>query len=313
MGGIMVEGKERAGAAPRGPSLSLVIATYNRAGLVGRAIESGLDQGYPGLEIIVVDDASTDATSDVIPTRYPDVRYFRQPHNQGPGPARNRGIQVTGGEWVVVLDDDDFLVRGALGHIAEKVMSLPGSPPVVQFARSNGRIPREFMVLRLEDYLLGVLEGDFTPVIHRERFLAAGLAYPCVRIGAEHLLWFQIAKRYGIPTWNTRVTRLGVDAPDRITGCRRRIRRAADYARMQEMTLEVFPEIEAAFPCYARRKHRAALAYWLLVGERGLARSHLRHPNRTLLDAVVLRGFSRLPAWAVRLLFLLYCSRSQDD
>jgi glycosyltransferase involved in cell wall biosynthesis len=89
----------------------VIIPTYNRAGMVRLAIESVLAQGYPDLEVLVVDDGSTDATPEVVQS-FP-VRYMRQP-NRGTASARNRGIQVATGDLLAFLDSDDLYLAGRL-------------------------------------------------------------------------------------------------------------------------------------------------------------------------------------------------------
>src|SRR5215467_2631984 len=84
------------------PKVSVVIPCYNQAHFLSEAITSVLAQTYPPFETIVIDDGSTDATSNVA-TRYPSVRCIRQP-NQGSAGARNAGLSVCAGDYVVFLD-----------------------------------------------------------------------------------------------------------------------------------------------------------------------------------------------------------------
>jgi glycosyltransferase involved in cell wall biosynthesis len=90
------------------PMVSVVIPCYNQGHFVSEAIDSVLAQTYPHREIIVVDDGSTDRTSEVV-SHYPSVRYVWQ-RNQGLSSARNHGIQESRGEYVVFLDADDRLL-----------------------------------------------------------------------------------------------------------------------------------------------------------------------------------------------------------
>jgi glycosyltransferase involved in cell wall biosynthesis len=91
------------------PVVSVVIPTFNRAGLIGRAIESCLGQrDAPTMEVIVVDDCSDDDTRDVV-ARYADrgVRYIRLAENLGGAAARNAGIDAARGRYLAFLDSDD--------------------------------------------------------------------------------------------------------------------------------------------------------------------------------------------------------------
>src|ERR687885_795015 len=92
--------------------VSVVIPCYNQAHFLGEAIESVLAQSYPHFEIVVVDDGSTDNTSEVA-ARYPGVRCIRQ-NNQGVAAARNTGIRESNGSYLVFLDADDRLLPEAL-------------------------------------------------------------------------------------------------------------------------------------------------------------------------------------------------------
>lgn len=90
------------------PSASIIIPCYNSEGFIAQAIESALDQNYPNVEVIVVDDGSTDGSLQVIERFKERVCYATGP-NRGPSAARNRGLQLANGEWIQFLDADDVL------------------------------------------------------------------------------------------------------------------------------------------------------------------------------------------------------------
>jgi GT2 family glycosyltransferase len=93
------------GAGQKG-LVTVVIPTYNRAHLVGTAIDSVLRQSYSPVEIIVVDDGSTDRTREVVAAYGARVRYLYQP-NSGVATARNTGLREARGEFLALLDSDD--------------------------------------------------------------------------------------------------------------------------------------------------------------------------------------------------------------
>lgn len=90
------------------PRVSVIMPTYNRAHLIGFAIDSVLAQTYRDFEIIVVDDGSTDNTREVLSIYRDRITYIFQ-ENAGPSTARNRGIQVATGEFLTFLDSDDTI------------------------------------------------------------------------------------------------------------------------------------------------------------------------------------------------------------
>jgi len=89
------------------PEVSVIMATYNRAHLLGRAIISVLNQTYEDFELIIVDDGSVDNTDKIV-KEFSDKRiiYCRQPH-RGAAAAVNRGIQISKGKYIAFLDSDD--------------------------------------------------------------------------------------------------------------------------------------------------------------------------------------------------------------
>jgi glycosyltransferase involved in cell wall biosynthesis len=95
--------------------ISLVMAAYNRAHTLPRALDSVLAQDWPDWEVIVVDDGSTDDT-DAVLARYDDPRIRRVRHdvNRGVTAAKNSGFDQCRGEWIATLDSDDALAPGAL-------------------------------------------------------------------------------------------------------------------------------------------------------------------------------------------------------
>ncbi|HEX4005005.1 MAG TPA: glycosyltransferase [Acidobacteriaceae bacterium] len=96
------------------PKVSAVIPTYNRADKVRASIDSVLAQTVSDVEVVVVDDGSTDSTARVLREAYGDrIRYCYQ-KNQGVSAARNRGIAEAKGEWIAFLDSDDHWVNNKL-------------------------------------------------------------------------------------------------------------------------------------------------------------------------------------------------------
>src|SRR5665811_988802 len=86
-----------------------MIPTYNRAHVVGRSIESALDQTFRDIEVLIVDEGSTDETYNAVKPffQHPQVRYLRHEKNKGHQAARNTGIRNARGDYIAFLDSDD--------------------------------------------------------------------------------------------------------------------------------------------------------------------------------------------------------------
>ncbi|HLJ60676.1 MAG TPA: glycosyltransferase family 2 protein [bacterium] len=110
------------------PLISAIIPTHNRCEALRDAIDSALGQQERGvlfdLEVIVVDDASTDATRDVV-AAYPNVRYIRHSTNLGAAKARNTGIFASHGQFVAFLDDDDVWFPHCMRTLLPALIATP--------------------------------------------------------------------------------------------------------------------------------------------------------------------------------------------
>jgi glycosyltransferase involved in cell wall biosynthesis len=105
---------------------SVIVTTFNRKGLLLRAIDSILQQTFSGFELIIVDDASTDNTAEVVASINDSrIRYLCQPRNLGVSAARNRGIQVAKGEYIVFVDDDDTISPSFLAEVHRALLHAP--------------------------------------------------------------------------------------------------------------------------------------------------------------------------------------------
>ncbi|WP_423459215.1 glycosyltransferase family 2 protein [Ottowia sp. VDI28] len=181
------------------PLVSVVVPVYNRERMLPEVLANIRSQGYPQLEIIVVDDGSTDRTADVARTQ-PDVRLFEQP-NGGPAQARNRAIINARGEFVACLDSDDLWPEGMLVHLVDALRRDPQADVAygwAQMARVGANGDTEFESNPLEGFPF-YLSGT---VFRRRAFDQVGLLDPELRFG-EDVDWFNRARERG-----TKVLRL---------------------------------------------------------------------------------------------------------
>lgn len=112
--------------------LSIIIVTFNSARFIKTCLESVFNQGYKEFETIVIDNGSADATVDFIKNNYPQVRLIINKNNLGPCRARNQGIGIASGEWILTLDCDVVLENGFISQIMEFAKDQKDSTAIIQ-------------------------------------------------------------------------------------------------------------------------------------------------------------------------------------
>lgn len=108
------------------PLVSAIVPCFNHGRYLTGCIESILDQDYPQLEVIVVDDASTEDSTLAVLTElesHERVTVLRQPENSGPSVARNRGIAAARGRYILPVDSDNLLMAGAVSSLVGQLQS----------------------------------------------------------------------------------------------------------------------------------------------------------------------------------------------
>ena len=103
---------------------SVVIPLHDKAPFIEATLASVQRQSLPAVEVIVIDDGSTDGGADLVATAFPEVRLIRQAR-QGPGSARTTGVRLATGDWVAFLDADDVWAACHLAELAHVVSSVP--------------------------------------------------------------------------------------------------------------------------------------------------------------------------------------------
>lgn len=106
------------------PKVSVIMPCYNNGAFVRQAVDSVLQQDYPNIELIVVDDGSKDNSLEVLASYGDRIRVIVQP-NQGPAAARNNGIRHATGDYIAFLDSDDLWLPGKLSAQLEFLQTNP--------------------------------------------------------------------------------------------------------------------------------------------------------------------------------------------
>lgn len=277
------------------PSVSVVIPTYNFAAFLPGAVEGVRAQGREDLEIIVVDDGSTDETPavlEVLAKENANLRWFRQ-ENAGAAAARNRGVGEARGRFVAFLDADDLWLPGKLAAQFEALAEKPEaafSYTDVTLRHPNGVDEDLACGVADQPLLLQLLGGNLfaTPTVlaRRECFEEVGLFDPSLRTGEDWDMWMRLAAHFE----HVRVAR-----PLTVI-------RVAAHTKFPVETLEwctlralerlfACPRIERAWPSVASRR-RLIYAWHYSV----LAKSHLNQGRLADFGRLAYRALSSHPA-----------------
>lgn len=106
------------------PLISIVIPAYNASKYIADAVQSVLDQDYRPIEVIVVDDGSTDNTREVVERISSEEVFYYYKENGGASSARNYGIERANGEYIRFVDADDILLPGSLSGQMKHALTL---------------------------------------------------------------------------------------------------------------------------------------------------------------------------------------------
>lgn len=296
--------------------ISVVIPTYNRPSLLNRAIRSVLSQKLPSLslELIVVDDRS-EIPADISEFSDQPIQLIMLDKNGGPQIARNTGIHMATGEWIVMLDDDDELIPGALEKAMEHIRRVENynQYPVFFFATTNGYIPEPYKLISPADIMNNTLSGDFTPVLQKtlvHKYNLTYLDYPQIHgVGCEQLTWLHISSKFGIPSFMLVLVQVNQDAPMRLTSYDNFIRNSYKFALQQDITIDFVKkhQLQELAPGFVEKKTLGAAIYYLVSGHKTICRERIRSlGNRGTSISRLMALLSYFPVFISRFLFLKY-------
>jgi glycosyltransferase involved in cell wall biosynthesis len=117
-------------AKTESPLVSIIIPTYNYADFLPKAVQSCLGQSYKNVEVLVIDDGSTDETKGIIESYGNRIVYIRQ-ENSGVSSARNRGLKEAAGSLIAFLDADDYLTENAIEIRLDAFLKKPSAGTVI--------------------------------------------------------------------------------------------------------------------------------------------------------------------------------------
>ncbi len=250
----------------RNPLVSVIIPCLNRETLIGQAIESALGQTYQNVEIVVVNDGSTDGTEKAVQNYFSSgkVRYFKHEVNKGIPAARNTGIRNSLGDYVAFLDSDDMWlpdkVEVQLQAFSQDTTRQVGVVWTDAYyvdesggSRTSGTVlPDDFALLPDEKVLKLLFMKNFviagTSMIGRSCFDKVGLLDEELRGGADDYdLWLRLAPHFKfsyvpIPLATVRLhggnhSSVEGNYGDSVVIAKKAVARHPELARLQNITI----------------------------------------------------------------------------
>ena len=193
------------------PFFSIITPTFNRGYILPRAIKSVLNQTFKDWELIIVDDGSTDNTSEIVKEFLRDkrIKYIKLERNQGVGKARNKGIELSTGKFIIPLDSDNVLLENALEEIYKEILKYSATENkkssqeenislfFFQIRSVSGRkLAENFKgFINWKEYLCEKIRGEYLPVCQRD--LLIEIPYETQINGGEGITWKKILKKIG--------------------------------------------------------------------------------------------------------------------
>ena len=246
-------------AAHPSEGVSIVIPCYNQARFLAEAIESALAQTYPNIEIVVVDDGSTDNTAAVT-TRYERVHYIHQ-RNQGLPAARNTGLRHSLGRMLVFLDADDRLLPGAVSegvrHLLEHEDSALASGEH-RYIKDDGTILQEWKrVMPGSNHFEALLRGNYIGMIaavifRRSAIESVGAFDTSLNACEDYDLYLRIAAQFPISAHDRVVAEYRRHDGAMSNDPARMLHAAVTVLKRQSKALGDRPELLAAWRCGLR-------------------------------------------------------------
>lgn len=233
--------------------VSVILPTYNRAEILPRSINSLIQQTYPDLEIVVVDDASTDDTESVVKSFNDNrIKYIKHDDNRGANVARNTGISQSTGEYIAFQDSDDVWLPHKIQRQVE-VFQQSG-PEIGLVSTGVCRVWPDYQTDYLpgdqwkkQDFMKSLIQNNFIPT------QAAMIRRECVqRMGdfdnklprlQDWEMWIRLSKEYNFELVDETLVVKNMDVDELSYS-----RQDADHPRALELIIKRHKEIFSRYP-----------------------------------------------------------------
>ena len=186
-------------------NISIIIPTYNRKSFLIHAINSVLNQTYQNLELIIIDDGSSDKTENIIKKKYPKIKFYKQ-KNKGVSAARNKGIKMASCKWIAFLDSDDRWHPRKLENQINYLLAHPRYKIchtdeiwIRKGIRINQHKKHKKHGGHIFDKCLDLCRiSPSSVIIHKDIFNKVGLFNEKLPVCEDYDLWLRIAEKFPV-------------------------------------------------------------------------------------------------------------------
>ena len=195
------------------PKITAILPTWNRAEWLEKSIQSVLDQTFGDFELVVVDDASTDSTAEIIERYSGKIRTIVFSENRGVSAARNAAISTSDSEWIAFLDSDDFWHPDKLQKQIAQTKMRPACP--LHFTdeiwiRNGVRVNPKKKHQKKEGWIFQpslalCLMAPSTVILRRELFEVHGLFDENLPVCEDYDLWLRLTAQHPVALLNEKL------------------------------------------------------------------------------------------------------------
>lgn len=181
--------------------VSVIIPVYNAERYISKTLDSIIAQTYTDMEVVLVDDCSKDNSAEIIAQyqkKYPHIIYFLQPENKGAGAARNKALELAGGQYVAFLDSDDLWMpkktEKQIKLMREK--SCPFSYAAIEMMDEEGKIIKGKRNIKENCNYKYLLHNTIiaTSSVIIDRTILGDFRMPLRRGGQDYATWLMLLR-----------------------------------------------------------------------------------------------------------------------
>lgn len=179
---------------------------YNASKYIGKAIMSVIKQNYSNLELIIIDDCSSDNTSEIIQQfqqNYENIVYIKMENNSGVAKARNKGLSIASGQYIAFLDSDDVWLEDKLTkqiNIFKENKGIPFTYTAINIINEKDEIVKKAKRIKTKATYKILLKNTYvaTSTVIIDREVTGDFLMPLRKSAEDYSLWLMLLKNFGM-------------------------------------------------------------------------------------------------------------------